>query len=116
MNILIVDDDFNITKTLVDILNVLGHQAEAASSGLEALERIEGASYDWLLTDVKMPGMNGVELIQAARILRPELQVVMMTAYTTADLVQEGLKAGAVAALNKPLDIPNLLDTFTATH
>ena len=114
LRILVVDDDRRMAKTLVDILKVKGYEAEAAYSGREALERIEGGSFDCVLTDIRMPGISGVELQRDIKARQPHLPVVLMTAYSTDDLVEEGLEEGAVAVLTKPLDINRLLCFFSS--
>jgi len=114
LRILIVDDDQMMARTLRDILRVKGYQAEMAQSGPEALEMIERQVFGCVLSDIKMPGVNGVELYRAIRAQRPDLPVVLMTAYCADALVEEGLEAGVIAVLTKPLDI-NLLLCFFAS-
>lgn len=113
LRILIVDDDRRMAKTLVDILVVKGYEAEAAHSGPEALDKVDKGRFDCLITDIKMPQMNGVELYRAIKDMQPDLPVVLMTAYATDNLVQEGLEEGAIATLTKPLDINLLLGFFS---
>jgi CheY-like chemotaxis protein len=122
LRILVVDDDRMMAKTLVDILKVKGYEAEAVHSGPEALEKVTQGSFgsaqdrpfDCVLTDIKMPEVNGVELYRALKARRPDLPVVLMTAYSTDKLVEEGLEEGAIAALTKPLDINCLLCFFSS--
>ncbi|MBL7177825.1 MAG: response regulator [Desulfobacteraceae bacterium] len=113
LRILIVDDDQSMAKTLKDIFAVKGHEAEMVHSGPEALEKISEADFDCILTDIKMPEMNGVELYRAIKGEQPDISVVLMTAYSADKLVKEGLEQGAIAALTKPLDIEALLDFFS---
>ncbi len=138
LRILVVDDDRMMAKTLVDILKVKGYEAEAVHSGPEALEKVTQGSFgsahrheprheysrwhsrwqdrpfDCVLTDIKMPEVNGVELYRTIKTRRPDLPVVLMTAYSTDRLVEEGLEEGAIAALTKPLDINCLLCFFSS--
>ena len=114
LSILIVDDDRRMARTIGDILKVKGYQAETTFSGVEALGKIEKTYFDCVLTDVKMPGMNGVELYQAIRKIYPHLAVVLMTAYSSDTLIEEGLEKGALASLTKPLDINLLLSFFSS--
>ncbi|MBN1573897.1 MAG: response regulator [Deltaproteobacteria bacterium] len=114
LNVLIVDDDRRMVKTLTDILKVKGFDADSAYSGLEAVEKARNTRFDCILTDIKMPGMSGVELFKAIKNFQPEIPMVMMTAYSTDRLVEEGLEEGAIAALVKPLDLDNLLGFFSA--
>ncbi len=102
--ILIVDDDDNMAKTLARVLELRGYQAEVANSGEEALQLAQGNHFDCLLSDIKMPGMSGVELFQAFQRHHPETPIMMMTAYTPSDLLTDSITEGVVAILNKPLD------------
>ncbi len=114
LHILVVDDDPSMAKTLVDIFRAKGYEAEAAHSGSKALARMAEISFDCVLSDVKMPGLNGVELYRAIKARQPNLPLVLMTAYSSDRLVEEGLEEGAIAALTKPLDINSLLSFFSA--
>ena len=109
MSILIVDDNHNICVTLADIFSAKGYEVETAISGKEAFTIFQNEHIDFVLTDIKMPEMNGVELFRALKDIRADIPVVLMTAYANDVLVQEGLKEGALVVLNKPLDIDNLL-------
>jgi len=111
--ILIVDDDRRMAKTLKDIFNVKGYEAEVAHSGPEALEKVAESHFDCVLTDIKMPEMNGVDFCKVVKKEKPDIPVVMMTAYSGDRLVEEGLEEGAMAALTKPLDIDLLLSFFS---
>jgi len=113
LHILIVDDDRRMAKTLADICRVKGYVAEIAHSGPEALEKLDKVSFDCVLSDIRMPRVNGVELYRAIKARQPDLPVVLMTAYSADSLVQEGLEEGAIAALTKPLDIGLLLSFFS---
>jgi two-component system response regulator HydG len=109
LRILIVDDDQRMASTLADILELKGYETTRAHSGAEALEKIKAAVFDCTLTDVRMPGMNGVELFQELRKQQPGVPVVLMTAYSTDELIRQGLEGGAAGVLDKPLDIHQLL-------
>ncbi len=113
INILVVDDDQRMANTLKDILTVEGYGAETANSGADALEKIKKGRFDCVLSDIKMPNMNGVDLYKAIKKTQPDILFVLMTAYSTDKLVKEGLKEGAIAALNKPLDIEAMLGFFS---
>ena len=114
LRILIVDDDRRMTKTLGDILSVKGFQTELAYSGKEAIESVQTKAFDCVLTDIKMPGLNGVELQRVIKRDHPEMPVVLMTAYAKDALVNQGLEEGAIAALTKPLDINMLLGLISS--
>lgn len=114
LRILIVDDDRRMVKTLVDILTVKGYEAEAAYSGPEALDKAKKGYFDFVLTDIKMPKMSGVELYKAIKEAKPDLPIVLMTAYSTDRLVKEGMEEGVIATLTKPLDISLLLSSLSS--
>jgi len=114
LKILIVDDDRRMASTLADILKVKNFEATVAHFAPEALKMIEEHHFDCVVTDVKMPHMNGVDFCKAIKKIQPELPVVLMTAYATDDLVREGLDEGAISVVNKPLDINLLLSFFNS--
>ena len=109
VSILIVDDDFGMVQTLNYILTEKGYEVETARDGFEAIERIKERSFDIVLTDIKMPGLNGVGLLKEVNRLSPETATVMMTAYTLPELVGEAKRQGAVAVLPKPLDLDKVI-------
>ncbi len=116
IRILLVDDDQRMTRTLVDILNLSGFEAEEASSGLEALEKVRKIDFDCVMTDVKMPDMNGVELQGRMKDLRPGLPVILMTAHASDLLIQQGLRDGVVKVVGKPMNIGSILDFFSCLN
>jgi two-component system response regulator HydG len=114
LSVLVVDDNPSMASTLADILNFKGFGAYAANSGAEALEILRDHPVDILLTDVKMPDMNGLELYRETRKSYPNLTTLFMTAYAANDLIQQGLAEGIQTVLTKPLDIDFLLILFSA--
>ncbi|MBN1318950.1 MAG: response regulator [Anaerolineales bacterium] len=113
LRILIVDDDQSMTQTLGDILAFKGHEVFKAASGPEAIDKARTKTFDLALSDVRMPGMNGAELNRELCLIQPGLPVVLMTAYAIEEIVQQSLEEGVIAVLEKPLDIPNLLNFLT---
>jgi CheY-like chemotaxis protein len=114
LSILVVDDNPSIASILADILDVKGFEVHAANSGAEAIEILQDHPVDVMLTDVKMPDMNGVELYRATRKLYPNLTTVLMTAYAADDLIQQGLTEGIKTVLSKPVNIDYMLVLFDA--
>jgi two-component system response regulator HydG len=114
LRILIVDDDQRMTRTLFDILFLAGHTAMSAAFGLEALARIRTQPFDCVLTDVRMPGMDGAEFHRQLRQSQPGLPVILMTAYAADEIIRQGLEEGVVGVLDKPLDIAHLLGFFSS--
>ena len=102
--VLVVDDNRAMAETIRDILMLQGWTCEVAYSGEEALERAAAKPPKVVLMDIKMEGMNGVEALRALRRDHPHLKVILMTAYSTATLVEEARAEGVVDVLNKPID------------
>jgi len=112
--VLIVDDDRNMTRTLNDILVASGFEAETASSALEGLRVLEAKACHVVVTDIRMEGMNGVEFQRAIKEKYPATRVILITAYADYDLINLGRTQGALAFLDKPLNIPLLLSLLRA--
>ncbi len=110
MRILIVDDDANIRAMIRECLDEPGNIIVEASSGEEAVAEVEAASapFDVALLDMKMPGMGGLQALRQMKRLRPDQQVVMITAYGTVETAVEALKLGAVDYLRKPFTTKDL--------
>jgi DNA-binding NtrC family response regulator len=102
--ILIVDDQELMRDSLAATLAREGHEVVAAGDGPAALQRIESGRIDLLITDLKMPKMTGIELLAEARKLKPELPVVLMTAFATVQTAVEAMKLGAYDYIQKPFD------------
>ena len=113
LRILIVDDDRRMASTLADILNLQGYQTHQSHSPEEALELARSNEFDCVISDMIMPGMNGSELCHALSKIQPNLPSVLMTAYASEQLTDLGLKKGALAVLEKPLDITQVLQFLT---
>lgn len=107
--ILVVDDELVVRDSLKEWLLDEGFQVEMAESGAEALDKISGETFHLMLLDIKMPGMDGVEVLKRAKDMRPELPVVMMTAYATVETAVEAMKMGALDYLMKPFDPDSLV-------
>jgi two-component system response regulator HydG len=101
--ILIVDDEHPNLESLERILRQESYLIEIESDPKKALERLRKSDIDVLLTDLRMDGMNGVELLQAAKIIDPFIEVVLMTAYGTVEVAVEAIKKGAYDFLTKPI-------------
>jgi DNA-binding NtrC family response regulator len=109
--ILIVDDEVMMVRTLSDILRMKGWDVTGVHAGEEAIEFLRaGAEVDVVLMDVRMSGMTGVDALRIIREERPGLPVMLMTAYSTTELLQEAERQGAVRILSKPLAIGGLID------
>jgi CheY-like chemotaxis protein/predicted regulator of Ras-like GTPase activity (Roadblock/LC7/MglB family) len=107
VRVLIVDDEPNVTLVLSNSLAKLdkGYTVETANSGHEALAKLQEQRYTLVLTDYKMPQLNGLDLAQAIHEVAPETQVVLMTAYGTTDLRQRADDMAIAGYLDKPFTI-----------
>lgn len=100
--ILVADDDAVIREGLRRILTAEGYEVETVSNGRAALEHLEQKKFKLLVTDLKMPGMSGLEVLRSIRTLQPELPVVLITGYAAIDNAVEAMKNGATDYLSKP--------------
>jgi len=107
--ILVVDDDLNILAVLEARLSSIDYQVLTATGGEEALEILKSKPVDLMITDVKMPGMGGMDLFPAAQAARPGLPVMFLTAYGTIPDAVKALKAGAIDYLTKPFNGRDLI-------
>ncbi len=106
---LVVDDEFAQRDILHDILTDEGYSVDLAESGEEAIRMLRAGGYAGVITDLKMPGADGIEVLKAALAADEDTMVVMMTAYGTVDTAVEAMKLGATDYLNKPLHKDELL-------
>jgi two-component system response regulator HydG len=107
--VLVVDDDDSNRVTMERILKREGYEVLHAASGKEALEILRDAPVDLVLTDLKMPGMSGIDLLKASRMVEPDVEVLVMTAYGTVETAVEAMKEGAYDFVSKPLKRMELL-------
>ncbi|MEY2934851.1 MAG: hypothetical protein RL033_5600 [Pseudomonadota bacterium] len=109
-SILVVDDEGPLRSSVKRTLNLHGYETTAASSYQEALERLGERSFDVLLTDLRMTGPDGLELIRAIHAVSPSTRPILMSAYATARDSQTALELGAVRVLCKPFETDELLE------
>ena len=108
-SVLIIDDDRGMVETLADVFAAKGFVPTTAASGESALALTASVDYDLVLMDIKMPGLNGVQVLKAMHERDPHTAVIMMTAFTRDELVEEARRAQALAVLSKPLDLDTVL-------
>ncbi|MEZ4527083.1 MAG: sigma-54 dependent transcriptional regulator [Desulfobacterales bacterium] len=108
-NILIVDDEKNYTLILSAVLEEEGFGTLTANSGPDALEILRNSDVDLVLTDMKMPGMDGIELLESIKENDPELPVIMMTAYGTVEKAVDAMQKGAYNYILKPFENESLV-------
>jgi two-component system NtrC family response regulator len=109
VRLLVVDDERTQRQMLTSILERAGYVVTTAADGEEALAKLDAGSYDLMLTDQKMPGMEGMELLERARTRIPGLPVVLMTAYGSVSSAVDAMKRGAADYLTKPFERDELV-------
>ena len=108
-HLLIVDDEEPQRLMLASLLGRAGFEVDAARDGSEALELLRNHNYDLMLTDQRMPKMDGLELLERVRRDHADLPVVLMTAYGSVSTAVEAMKRGAADYLTKPFERDELL-------
>jgi DNA-binding NtrC family response regulator len=107
--ILVVDDEENMVHFLTKLLRAEGFEVEGARTGETALERLRAGPFELVLTDLKLPDSDGIEILKAARELHPETVVVLITAYGTIESAIEAMRAGAYDYVTKPFRASEIL-------
>lgn len=108
--VLVVDDDRDFAEGLAEVLELGGYEVALAFSGEAAVSKFSCYDFDIAFMDVKLPGKNGVESFLEIRKLKPMAKVVMMTAYSMQQLLDQAVKNGAFGVLHKPLNMKKVLE------
>jgi two-component system response regulator (stage 0 sporulation protein F) len=106
--VLIVDDQNGIRVLLMEVFSNEGYDTYQASNGKLALEIVRNATPDLVLLDMKIPGMDGLDILKHIKSMNPEIKVIMMTAYGELDMIKEATDLGAIMHFTKPFDIDEL--------
>ncbi len=109
LNILIVEDEKSQREMLCGFLSKEGHAVKEAENGENALIIVKEGHFDLLLLDYKMPGMNGLEVLEEVKRINPDIDVIMMTAFGTIETAVKAMKTGAVDYITKPVELDELL-------
>jgi DNA-binding NtrC family response regulator len=104
VSILVVDDEFSVRDSLYNWFKTEGYRADTAENGMEALKKLQESVWDIVLVDIKMPGMDGMELQRHIKKIDNTIIVIIITAYATVDTAVEAMKEGAYDYLSKPVD------------
>lgn len=118
-HILVVDDEINIRGALVTMLEKKGHQVRGVATAEEGLEQLEAAPAELVITDLRMPGIGGMEFLRRLKETWPDTEVVVMTAYGSIDTAVEAMRCGAYDYLTKPIDrerFPIVVDKALERH
>lgn len=108
-HILIADDERDVRESLAILLEEEGHTIETAANGEVALKELENATFDILITDLKMPKMDGMELMNKAALLAPNMIIIVITAFATVETAVKALRKGASDYIIKPLDFEEVI-------
>ncbi|MDQ0339386.1 two-component system response regulator (stage 0 sporulation protein F) [Caldalkalibacillus uzonensis] len=106
--ILIVDDQYGIRILLSEVLQSQGYITFKASNGKQAIEIAKKERPDLVILDMKIPGMDGLDILKHLKAFDSSIQVIMMTAYGELDMIKEAMQLGALAHFSKPFDIDEL--------
>lgn len=112
---LFVDDEHDLVSAVVERLEIRGFAAEGVTSGSEALERIESGSFDVVVADVKMPGLDGLQLARILGQRHPKIRIILLSGHGSSEDVEEGRRLGVVDYLQKPIDIETLVELLSRT-
>jgi len=109
IKILLVDDEKEFVETLADRIKLRDHQADVALNGEQALKKLDDQVPDVVVLDLKMPGIDGMEVLRRIRKAYPKVQVIMLTGHGSEKNEEEAKKLGAFEYLQKPVDIDTLM-------
>jgi len=107
--VLLVDDEVEFTEALAERLTSRGLTVDTSDNGASALQKVETATYDAIVLDLAMPGMDGIETLRRMLTRQPELQVILLTGHGTVRKGVEAIREGAVEFLEKPADVEKLV-------
>ena len=102
--LLVVDDDDGVRENLAELFDLYGYAVETAGNATEAMQKLAEKKVDLLLTDYRMPGPNGVQLIESARRAKPGIRAILMTAFGDSFTEIESVRRGAIGYVNKPFE------------
>jgi len=108
--VLLVDDEVDFLDTLSERMRTRGMEVATSSSGAEALKKVEQESFDVIILDLMMPGVDGLEALKVLKEKKPELQVILLTGHATIEKGIEAMKLGAMDFLEKPADLSQLTE------
>jgi DNA-binding NtrC family response regulator len=106
--VLVVDDNTRARQSMADVLRAAGHEVQACASAIEALKQVEKCGFEVIITDLQMPGMNGLEFIRTLEERKVDAQVVMVTAFASVSSAVEAMRHGAFDYIEKPFDVEQL--------
>jgi DNA-binding response OmpR family regulator len=108
-SLLVIDDETDILDVIKIILEEMGHTVETHSDPRAGLDKALESDYDLIITDLRMPDLNGAEIVKAILVKKKTAKILVITAYAHDNLVAEALNAGAVGMIRKPFEIAKIL-------
>lgn len=108
--VLLVDDEQEFLDTLSERMTNRGLEVSKATTGKQALQKVEEENFDAVILDMMMPDMNGIETLKVLKLKNPELQIILLTGHATVEKGLEAMKLGAMDFIEKPADIDTLMD------
>ncbi len=112
IKVLVVDDELFVGELLNEYLTLKGYLVNSVSNGQEALAELSKNEFDIILLDIRMPGMNGMEVLKTIKMNSQATRVIMLSAYGDPDTIADALRAGAEYYLQKPMNLKNLVETL----
>ena len=112
--VLVVDDEFEMASLIAEELNDRGFEAVAMPSGDDAVQRLRRQAFDAVITDLRMPGVDGLELVRLSRELDPSRPVIVMTGHSALNTALEASRLGAYHYVTKPVRLPTLVHLLRA--
>lgn len=109
MHILVVDDEHEFLELMQNRMQKRGFTVSVAPTGEKALDMVQKGSFDAMVLDVKMPGIDGIEVLRRVKEIRPELPVLLLTGHASIEAAMTGVETGAVDYLLKPVPINDLI-------
>jgi len=106
--ILVIEDDGEMRNLLKDFLKREGHEVDSADNGSEAFRDLAKQSFDLIITDIRMPGLSGLDILPGIKKLQPQASIIVITAFGSDEVCQKAFERGASVYLRKPIDLPNL--------
>ena len=108
--VLLVDDEVDFLETLSERMRVRGMDVTTSASPLDALKKVQEKDYDAIIMDLKMPQMDGLQLLKVLKEKNPDLQIILLTGHATVEKGIEAMKLGATDFLEKPVDLEVLTE------
>ena len=106
--ILIIEDDAEMRSLLMDVLVEEGFGVDSVDNGSEAFRRVVRESFDIIITDIRMPGLSGLEILPGLKKLQPDVSIIVITAFGSEEVFRKSLERGADAYLEKPIHLNKL--------